>query len=330
MTQNELLILALLSVFFLSVIGMLWLLPILEKKKMGQYILETGPKWHKSKEGTPTMGGLAPAIAISFVCLGMLLIPFTFDQRAVAGVILTILYGMACGGIGMVDDLTKFRRKENQGLTPGQKLILQTAFSATYLALLHLYGWLDTAILLPFSSTYLELGFWFYPFALAFLVGTINFANLTDGVDGLASSVNLMIGGCFIYVGMRFYNMGLIVVSTAILAGALAFLLFNYHPARIFMGDTGSLFFGGLAVGCAFLAKIPLLIMFCGIIYYVEGLSVVLQVTYYKLSHGKRLFKMAPIHHHLEKCGWDENKICIVAMIITFTLSVGVTLLCKP
>lgn len=317
MTQNALLILTLLSVFFLSVVGLIRLIPVLEKKKMGQHILEAGPKWHKDKEGTPTMGGIAPAFAIVLVCFGMLLIPYTFDKETKAGVILTLLYGIACAGIGIVDDLTKYRHNQNQGLTPWQKLILQIAFSAAYLALLYLYGWIDTALLLPFTTVYLELGFWFYPLALFFLVGTINFANLTDGVDGLASSVNFMIGGCFVYFGMRFYSKGLLLVAAALMAGALAFLLFNYHPARIFMGDTGSLFFGGLAVGCAFLSKMPLLICFAGIVYFLEGLSVVLQVCYYKLTHGKRLLKMAPFHHHLEKTGWNEEKIVYVLTVLS-------------
>lgn len=317
MTQNTLMLLTLLSVFFLSVVGMLWLLPYLEKKRMGQHILEIGPKWHKSKEGTPTMGGVAPAVAICAVCLLMLFLPQTFDRQDTAGVILTVLYAFACGCVGILDDLTKFRHRENQGLTPMQKLVLQTAFSASYLALLYLYGYIDTAIVLPFGMGTLALGFWFYPLALLFLVGTVNFANLTDGVDGLASSVNLMIGGCFVFFGMRFHAMGLITVATALLAGAFAFLLFNYHPARIFMGDTGSLFFGGLAVGCAFLAGLPFLLFICGAVYYLEGLSVVAQVVYYKLSHGKRLLKMAPLHHHLEKSGWTEEKIVFMFTLLS-------------
>ena len=322
MTQNKLLILTLLLVFFTTVIGMLRLLPYLEKKKMGQHILEIGPKWHKGKEGTPTMGGLAPAVAISAVCLLMLLLPRTFDKENKAGVILTVLYALCCGGIGFVDDLTKFRHKQNQGLTPLQKLVLQTAFSVAYLALLHLYGYIETAVLLPFSSLYVDLGIWFYPIALVFLVGTVNFANLTDGVDGLASSVNLMIGGCFVYFGMKFHALGLVTVATAMLAGAFAFLLFNYHPARIFMGDTGSLFFGGLAVGCAFLSKMPLLLVFAGIVYFLEGLSVVIQVAYFKISHGKRWLKMAPLHHHFEKSGWSEEKIVFVLTLLSLFGSV--------
>ena len=296
---------------------MLKLLPFFKKKKMEQHILEIGPKWHKSKEGTPTMGGLAPAVAILTVSLLLLLVPNTFDRHTKAGILLTVLYAIACGGIGIVDDATKFHRKENQGLTPLQKLVLQTAFSATYLALLHLYGWIDTSLMLPFSSYTLELGIWFYPLALLFLVGTVNFVNLTDGLDGLASSVTVMVGGCFVYFGMQFCSLGLVAVATALVAGALAFLLFNYHPAKIFMGDTGSLFFGGLAVGCAFLTKMPLLIFFCGIVYYLEGLSVVLQVAYFKLTHGKRLLKMAPLHHHLEKCGWSEEKIVFVFTLLS-------------
>ena len=317
MNQNELLIITFLLVFFLTVAIMLKLLPFLKKKKMGQHILASGPNWHKSKEGTPTMGGIAPAIAITAVCLLSFCIPHTYSKDAISGINLTLLFALASGGIGIVDDLTKFRHKENQGLTPLQKLVLQTAFSMAYLAMLYLYGWIDTSLKIPFSSIYVELGFWFYPLALCFIVGTVNFANLTDGLDGLASSVSLIVGGCFAFYASRLYATEITVLSAALMGGALGFLLFNYHPAKIFMGDTGSLFLGGLAVGISFLCRSPLLIVFCGIIFYLEGLSVVLQVVYFRFSGGKRLFKMAPLHHHFEKSGWSEEKIVFVFTLLS-------------
>ena len=317
MNQNELLIMTFLLVFFSTVAIMLKLLPFLKKKKMGQHILATGPNWHKNKEGTPTMGGVAPAIAITIVCVLSLCIPHTFNSGAMSGIVLTLLFALASGGIGIVDDLTKFRHKENQGLTPLQKLVLQTVFSMAYLAMLYLYGWIDTSIKIPFSSIYVELGFWFYPLALCFIVGTVNFANLTDGLDGLASSVSLIVGGCFAFYASHLYAAEITVLSAALMGGALGFLLFNYHPAKIFMGDTGSLFLGGLAVGISFLCRSPLLIVFCGIIFYLEGLSVVLQVLYFKLTNGKRLFKMAPLHHHFEKNGWSEEKVVFVFTLLS-------------
>ena len=317
MNQNELLIMTFLLVFFSTVAIMLKLLPFLKKKKMGQHILATGPNWHKNKEGTPTMGGIAPAIAITIVCVLSLCIPHTFNRGAMSGIVLTLLFALASGGIGIVDDLTKFRHKENQGLTPLQKLVLQTVFSIAYLAMLRLYGWIDTSIRIPFSSIYVELGFWFYPLALCFIVGSVNFVNLTDGLDGLASSVSLIIGGCFAYFAAHLYTAEITILSAALMGGALGFLLFNYHPAKIFMGDTGSLFLGGLAVGISFLCRSPLLIVFCGIVFYLEGLSVVLQVLYFKLTNGKRLFKMAPLHHHFEKNGWSEEKVVFVFTLLS-------------
>ncbi|MBO5789067.1 MAG: phospho-N-acetylmuramoyl-pentapeptide-transferase [Clostridia bacterium] len=317
MNIHSLLWLVLLSVFFISVIGISWLLPYLTKKKLGQSILEIGPKWHKTKEGTPTMGGLAPALAICGVGFLLLLLPYTFTQKEKVGVALTLLYGLSCASIGFIDDLTKFRKHQNAGLTPKQKLVLQFAFCGAYLALLHIFGFIDTNVMIPFLPRVWHLGWCFYPLALLFAVGSMNFVNLTDGIDGLASSVCVIVAGFFVFCATKLQQMGLLSIAAAMLAGAFAFLLFNYHPARIFMGDTGSLFFGGLSVGCAFLCGMPLLLLTVGIVFYLEGRSVTLQVLYYKISGGKRLFKMAPLHHHLEKSGWTEEKIVFVFTLIS-------------
>ena len=170
---------------------------------------------------------------------------------------------------------------------------------------------------IPFLKIDLSLGFWFYVLALFFLVGTVNCANLTDGIDGLATSVNMVVGGFYTFLAYSLFENGLLLLGGAMTAASLSFLLFNYHPARVFMGDTGSLFFGALAGGCAFLCGNPLLLLLCGIVYYVEGFSVVLQVLWFKISGGKRLFRMAPFHHHLEKCGWPEEKIVFTMTLVS-------------
>ena len=317
MKASELMLIPLLLVFFFSVVILLRLIPFLQKKKMGQRILEIGPKWHKNKEGTPTMGGLAPALACAVVCIGLVCIPLGLSPKDKIYLVLTLLFGLGNGAIGVVDDLTKFRHRRNDGLTPRQKLVLQTATAGAYLALLSLYGGISTSISLPFMAHSISLGWIYYPLALLFMVGTVNFCNLTDGIDGLASAVHLVVAGFFIYLGVSLYRLDLLFLSAAMFGGALAFLLFNYHPARIFMGDTGSLFFGGMAVGCAFLCGMPWILLFSGIVYYIEGLSVILQVAYFKLTHGKRLFKMAPFHHHLEKNGFSEEKIVFVMTLVS-------------
>ena len=304
-------------VFIISTILTARLIPFLKKRKMGQTILEIGPSWHKSKEGTPTMGGLAPVISILLTLVPLLLLPNFFSKKEVVGVILTLLYAFLNGIIGITDDLVKLRNHQNQGLTPIQKLILQFAFAGTYLAFLDMNGFINKTITIPFFHTSIYLGFWFYVLAIVFMVGTVNCVNLTDGIDGLATSVNMLVGGFFIFVAFILWQNDLLLLSAAMAASSLSFLCFNYHPARVFMGDTGSLFFGALAVGCAFICGNPLLLLMCGIVYYIEGVSVVLQVIWFKISGGKRLLRMAPFHHHLEKGGWTEEKIVFTLTLVS-------------
>ena len=280
-------------------------------------ILEIGPAWHKSKEGTPTMGGLAAVVGILLICVLFLFLSDFFSRKQTLGVAITLFYALANGIVGMTDDLVKLHNHRNEGLTPIQKLILQTAFAGSYLAMLGMNGFIDKTVRIPFLKMDLSLGFWFYVLALFFLVGTVNCANLTDGIDGLATSVNMVVGGFYTFLAYTLFENGLLLLGGAMTAASLSFLLFNYHPARVFMGDTGSLFFGALAGGCAFLCGNPLLLLLCGIVYYVEGFSVVLQVLWFKISGGKRLFRMAPFHHHLEKCGWAEEKIVFTMTLVS-------------
>ncbi len=293
-----------------------FLIPRLRAMKMGQKILEIGPVWHAPKEGTPTMGGisfLAASLLSGSILCPFLLREYTFE--AVYPFIVTLLYCIANGAIGIVDDLTKLRHHRNEGLTPTQKLILQTTFAAAYLALMRLCGQIDNAISLPFVGE-IPLGFASYAILMLLLVGMTNCANLTDGIDGLASSVGAIICAAFALFSVWRDLLAPALLSSLLFGCTLAFLFFNRHPARIFMGDTGSLFIGAAVGVVPILMDSHLLGIICGILYVVEGASVLLQVAYYK-STKKRLFLMAPIHHHFEKCGWSENKIVAVFSLVT-------------
>ncbi len=312
------LICAILS-FFGTVLLCRLTIPILMKKKLGQTILEIGPRWHKNKEGTPTMGGICfiPPILLScFIMLPSLVSETATD--AVKSFALTLIYALLNAVVGMIDDLTKFKKKQNQGLTPRQKLFLQTAFATAYIAMLYLYGLLKTTVHLPFTDHILDLGIFYYLLALFLLVGIVNCANLTDGIDGLATSEAAILSGFLATMAMLLSSAPVLVISGAVFGGALAFLIFNYHPARVFMGDTGSLFFGAILSGCAFLLGEPLVIVLAGLLYVLEGISVILQVLYFKLTHGKRLFLMAPLHHHFEKKGWSE--VTVVGVFSLFSI----------
>lgn len=297
------------------------LIPFLKGKKMGQHILEIGPRWHKSKEGTPTMGGLA-FIAASLICgiSAAVYVIIRDGGAASAGFVSTLAYAAACGLIGVADDLQKFTKNENEGLTASQKYLLQLLVSGAYLFTLVRTGIVTTELAVPFLGITVDLGVFYYVIALILLTGINNSVNLTDGIDGLASSVTFIVGVFFALVsffGGAFDKTGLSLVSALLIGGTLGFLVYNFYPARVFMGDTGSLFLGGLVVGAAFLSGSPLTVVICGIIYIAETASVMLQVTYFKLTHGKRLFLMSPIHHHFEKKGWSEIKIVCTFSIVT-------------
>lgn len=307
----------LLSLFLTTVIEYK-LIPRL-KRRASQPIYEGGPSWHMSKSGTPTMGGLAFIISISVAALILSLLYFYSDEPEAASSILLIL-GYSCINalIGLVDDLTKLKRKENAGLSPMQKLVLQLLCAVSFLFIR--YALFGDSTELSFGNFKAELGFLYYPFSVIVLLGTVNCANLTDGLDGLAGSVALT-AGCSLFFISSMRSSDVATVSVALVGGMLGFLIFNINPAKIFMGDVGSLFLGGIIASSAYDLGSPLLILFVGIVYFIEGLSVICQVFYYKLTK-KRLFKMAPFHHHLEKCGFSETKICMIAIIVTLLFSV--------
>jgi len=311
--------------FALTVIISRYLIPVLASRKMGQKILDIGPRWHKSKEGTPTMGGLA-FLAVAFVCglIASVVILIKWGSEVSAPVIMTVALALASGLIGIVDDSAKLRKKQNEGLTAPQKFGLQVLVAALYLLGMWLFCDLSTYLYIPFFGVGFDIGFFFYVIALFLIVGVMNAVNLTDGIDGLASSVTTVVGIFFAIVAFfmlpGFVNGPLAVIAALAIGICLGFLVYNFYPARVFMGDTGSLFLGGLVVGGAFLMGNPLIIVVCGFVYICETASVMLQVGYFKLTHGKRLFKMAPIHHHFEKCGWSEIKIVCVFSAVTALL----------
>lgn len=310
------------AVFFGTAISLRFLIPKLRSMKMGQKILDIGPRWHKSKEGTPTMGGLAFAGAVVLILsAAMIYLQASGKGTEVVPLLLTMLLAVGNCVIGIIDDLTKFRKKQNEGLTAAQKFALQLAMAGAFLALLRLYGDLDTALAIPFTELEIEFGWFYYIFALVFITGMINSVNLTDGIDGLAASVTSVVAIFLSVLGFVFFGIELAVLGAAMLGATLGFLVYNFYPARVFMGDTGSLFLGGLVAGAAFMIDNPLLIALVGIVYICEALSDIIQVGCYKLTH-KRVFKMAPIHHHFEKCGWSEIKIVIVFSVITALCSV--------
>ena len=305
------------GVFLVTVLLLKWLIPVLKSKKVGQKILDIGPRWHKSKEGTPTMGGVAFIIAILIVMSAVAVYSFVKGKNErLIPLALTLGLAVINGLVGFIDDRCKLLKKENEGLKAYQKFILQVVAAGLYLFAMNRTGYIDTSLHIPFTSFELELGWVYYVFALFLITGMVNGVNLTDGIDGLAAGVTFVIGGFFAVYAFFFEFEALSLASASIMGATLGFLVYNFNPARIFMGDTGSLFLGGIVTGCAFMINDPLIIVLCGIVYIIEAASVMIQVGVYKLTH-KRVFRMAPIHHHFEKGGWNERKIFFVFSGVT-------------
>ncbi len=291
-----------------------WLIPELHKLKFGQTIREVGPKWHKNKQGTPTMGGLMFILGIAVAMMACLPVFYTLGVEETFLMKVKVFAGLgmavAFGAIGFMDDYISILKKRNLGLTEKQKLVLQFAVAAAYFLSLGLAGE-PTATTIPFVGQ-LDLGWSYYILAAIVLVGLVNAVNFTDGIDGLNSTVSFFVFLALSLCAGALSMTGLTALGLAAAAGCVGFLLWNWHPAKVFMGDTGSLFLGGMVGALAFGLDLPILLLPVGLVYWAEILSVVLQVTYFKSTHGKRLFKMSPIHHHFEMCGWSEVKICLV------------------
>ena len=322
MSENILLAVgALITALLLTVIPGNRLISWLHKLKFGQHILEIGPRWHQKKQGTPTMGGIL--FIVSTVAATLIFgIPYFAegDLRPLA----VLLPALIFGGAGMVDDLTKIRKKQNEGLTPLQKLLLQTAAAAVFLTLLRVWGYDAGTLYIPFFNCSVSMNWYLYAvIAAVFIVGMDNAVNLTDGIDGLCAGVSVPVSVLFACIGL--FTAGGVyssvsVPAAALLGGMIGFLVFNFNPARVFMGDTGSLFIGGMVCALAFAEGVPAVLIPAGLVYLVEAASVMLQVGYFKLTHGKRIFKMAPIHHHFEMSGWSERKIFAVFTTVTAVL----------
>lgn len=332
MTRNAILLaLTGLVAFGISALLGKALIPWLHRLKFGQTIREEGPSWHQNKQGTPTMGGimfiagLVAAFFLSLMTARLLHFPGIFDipndtARLLAGAALAC----GCGLIGFADDYIKVVKKRNLGLTARQKLLLQLLFSAAYAVTLYVYD--GGAFQIPFFGT-VHWGLFFIPFCMFVIVAMTNATNLTDGVDGLCGMTGFVAALAFLVLAGICGIFGQCLFAVA-LAGALAgFLLWNLHPAQVFMGDTGSLFIGGALTALAFGIEQPFLLVPVGILYIAENMSVILQVGYFKLTHGKRLFKMSPLHHHFELCGWSENRIVMVFSLVTLAGSMAAILL---
>jgi len=312
--------------FAVTLISGYFIIPFLRKLKFGQTILEEGPNWHKSKQGTPTMGGIMIILGFFFAIVVSIIYAIIVKNSFFADLgdsfrltvfVAGILMALCMAGIGFIDDYIKVVKKRNLGLTARQKTFLQLLVAAAYLLCLGLAGMKSTNI--PFIGDIditRGFGLLFWPIALCFIYGFTNAVNLTDGIDGLASSVTL-VASCGFMLASGFLNLFANNVLCAALAGAcVGFVCWNAHPAKVFMGDTGSMFLGGLIVAVSFGMGRPVLLILMGIIYLLEALSDIIQVAYYKKTK-KRIFKMAPLHHHFEMCGWSEDKIVFVFSFIT-------------
>ena len=299
-----------------GLIGFL-ILPVLRALKAGQSIREVGPTWQNYKAGTPMMGGLMFIFAL-VICM-LIAIPTMEDYS----VFFVLAMSLCFGAVGFVDDFCKMKKKRNEGLTSMQKLLLQLAVSALFLYAMYKQGTLNCELYIPFvnvSFTVHPLVYIF--FAMFVMVGCDNAVNLTDGVDGLSSSVTLPVLVFFTAAAFCMGKIDLALMPACLVGGLIAYLFYNWHPAKVFMGDTGSLFLGGVVCGLAFALNIPLILILVGFVYIMETLSVILQVGYFKITHGKRLFKMSPIHHHFEMCGWKEERIVLTFAAVSAIMCV--------
>ena len=347
MNINNTIILAVTGVlsFLIALVLGKWLIPWLHKLKFGQTILEDGPTWHQKKQGTPTMGGIlfiagfVISIIAAVIAVYTVKTPIMVNVGAVQDVTLPALLStpyelvrfwggiglaLGCGLIGFLDDYIKVVKKRNLGLTAIQKIVLQLTLSTAYAVLLYVFG--KGTFTIPFFDE-VCWGIWYIPFTVFVIVAMTNATNLTDGVDGLCGLTGFVAALALLLLSGLSGHMSLGIPAVALAGGLAGFLMWNLHPAKVFMGDTGSLFIGGALTALAFGIEQPFLLVPIGILYIAENLSVILQVGYFKLTHGKRLFKMSPLHHHFEMCGWSENRIVTVFALVTFVGCVGAVLL---
>lgn len=309
--EYNLYIVCIISTFILALAGGPIFIPVLTRLKFGQMVRDDGPQSHLKKTGTPTMGGVIILIPVIMVALA-----FSRDRDMLLVLVVTILFGI----IGFLDDFIKISKKRSLGLRAYQKIIGQlvvAAFLAYIAAGLEQVG---TSVLIPFTGRFLDLGVFYIPFTMFVIIATVNSVNLTDGLDGLAGGVTVVVLGFFSVIALVAHNSGVLIFSGALIGALLGFLRFNSHPAQVFMGDTGSLALGGAVAALAVITRLQVFIVIIGAVYVAEALSDIIQVMYFKATKGKRIFKMAPLHHHFELSGWAETKIVAVFTIITIIL----------
>ena len=303
---------ALIISFILVVILCPIFIPILRKWKFGQNIREEGPEAHLKKSGTPTMGGVVILIAM---LIGTLVFAFAYPQLFQI-MLITFLFGL----IGLIDDVLKIAKHQSEGLKAWQKMGLQIIVTVVFMLYIALASPSGTCMIIPFLGE-VDMGFWFYPISIVAILGTVNGANFTDGLDGLASGVTVIITVFFTAAAIILHQ-NVYISGFAMIGALMAFLVFNAYPAKIFMGDTGSLALGGFVCGIAFMLKMPIFLIIVAFVYLAEILSVMLQVSYFKLTHGKRIFKMTPIHHHFELCGWSEVRVVVLFTVVSVLLGI--------
>ena len=314
--MTRILVTALAGAVLSGLIGFL-LLPVLRALKAGQSIREVGPTWHNNKAGTPMMGGLFFVFGAIICVLGNL--PVMEDYTVLYVLALSLCFGL----VGFLDDFCKAKYKRNLGLTSIQKALLQMAVSAIFVYVLYKQGALNCEVYIPFVNVSFPVHPLLYVFFAMFaMVGCDNAVNITDGVDGLCGTVTLPVMVFFTAAAFAMGKYDLALLPASLVGGLIAYLFYNWHPAKVFMGDTGSLFLGGVVCAMAFALDMPLILILVGLVYILETLSVILQVTYFKLTHGKRIFKMSPIHHHFEMCGWKEVKIVLVFSAVSAVMCV--------
>ncbi len=324
--------------FVLSAVIGKFLIPILHKLKYGQTILDIGPSWHKKKQGTPTMGGImfiigiVVATVIAIPCLsifGDVYEPTGYSyNKEVLMVFVSLGMAVLYGAVGFLDDYIKVVKKRNLGLTAKQKLVFQFAIAIAFVVINAFFGYGDTTYI-PFAGT-VHMGNFaiiYHIISVIVIVGVVNAVNLADGIDGLVGSETFFVAIFYMIISSIMTSPATGVLSAAVAGGCLGFLLWNFNPAKVFMGDTGSLFLGGIVCALAYSMNMPVILIPMALTYLLEMLSVILQVTYFKITHGKRLFKMSPIHHHFEKCGWSETKIVVVFSAFTIVICGIVTAL---
>lgn len=310
--EYDIYIICIISAFVLALTAGPIFIPVLTRMKFGQMVRDDGPQSHLKKTGTPTMGGIIIAVPAVIVALA-----FSKDKDMLLVLFITVLFGI----IGFIDDYLKIKNRRSLGLRAYQKILLQLMVSLFMAVVASGISQVGTEVLVPFTGRFVDLGILYIPFTVCVLISTVNCVNLTDGLDGLAGGTAVVVLGFFSVIALASKNIGLLVFSGAMIGALLGFLRFNSHPAQVFMGDTGSLALGGAIAALAVITKLSLFILIIGAIYVLEGLSVIIQVAYFKLTGGKRFFKMAPLHHHFELSGWAESKIVSVFIITAIILS---------